>query len=127
MENNSVMYKTLASIPVVVASLLAVVTGVYAIVKPMGQRIDALVTDIEYVQAELVKHEEIPIHIGAAGDLAKLQAGFVEAETQFREGKNAVNIKFQEYERLLAMLWEKVMDMRFPDTDYWPHVSGGEE
>lgn len=107
------------------AVLLVLIAGVYVWVGDQGREASEKLANMEtrmtrMVQADLDHQQKTDTKIGEIG------VQFTEVETQIRGGKNVVNLKFQEMERLVAILWEKVMGSRFPDTDYWPHVNGGE-
>lgn len=72
---------------VVLASLLAIIAGVYAMVEPMGQRIDFLSTQMK-------THAVLQAHEGAAADLAKIVERFSEVETQFRGLRELTDLQF---------------------------------
>jgi len=60
-----------------VIAIVALITGVMAIVRPMQQSIDAQ-------KADLLRHQVLPSHPEALEDLAQIREKFVEVETQFK-------------------------------------------
>lgn len=129
-RNNNSVLKTLGAVLVVVVGMCAIVTGVYSMVKPMGQRFDFQRDDIEEIERDLQKHSELNNHPwGVVAEIAKVQEQFVEVETQFRalqsvEGKVAerANARLDKIEQELisdrperaermsvdAALWERI-------------------
>lgn len=73
---------------VVLASLLAIIAGVYAMVEPMGQRID-------FVNEQVKAHSGLHAHEGGVGDLAKIVERFSEVETQFRGLRELTGLQFE--------------------------------
>lgn len=71
-NNNSASAKAFGG----VVAVVAVIAGIYAMVEPMGQRID-------FTERTVDKHLTLPAHHGAVDDLAKIHQMFVEIETQF--------------------------------------------
>ena len=69
-ENNN---KTFAG----VIAIVALITGVAAIIRPIQQQ-------MAYVRSDLSRHEALSAHEGAATTLARALEKFVEVETQFK-------------------------------------------
>lgn len=66
-----------------VVAVVAVIAGLYAMIEPMGQRIDFLEGQIVELRIQARQHSEIEGHVGVLSSLATQQAKFAEVETQF--------------------------------------------
>lgn len=68
-----------------VLAIVAIIAGLYAMVEPMGQRIDFQTEHLHTMQRNLETHAAENNHPwGVVAEIAKVQEKFVEVETQFR-------------------------------------------
>lgn len=65
--------------------VLAIIGGVYAMVKPMGQRAEHLNDRILELKQDLQEHAAIRAHTGMAEDSGTFRQMFTEVETQFAD------------------------------------------
>lgn len=96
---------------VFIISIIAVIAGIYSMVEPMQQRIDFL--------ERQVAHQDVQINALRA-DQATMQQRFKEIETQFCWMGDIQNVRANNTEKWVALLWKQVTGMDLPATDYWP-------
>jgi hypothetical protein len=106
--------------------LLTLIAGVYLWVGQEARNSNDKIKDLE-VRMSATERADLAHQRITDANLAEIGKQFSEVETQFRWGKDAVNIKFQEHERIIAVLWEQVMTSKYPATDYWPYIDGAPE
>lgn len=75
-------------------ALVAVIAGVYAMVEPMGQRLD-------FIRDHVKLHDTLHAHSGAVADLAKITVQFTEVETQFHAMEVVVGLHVESLRRRL--------------------------
>ncbi len=120
-----------------VAILAAVLTSMHFMTQPLAQRLDFMVVqltelrthsalEVERLRVDLKDHEGIPIHMGAADEVARFKEKFEEIETQFDWANDIANLRCNYTERILGLLWAEVMGSEFPALDYWP-LNGDEK
>lgn len=50
------------------------------------------------------------------------QKMFAEIETQFSAQSQMMNLRYQEQDRLMRMVWRRLYGEDLPPVDYWPHI-----
>ncbi|KPL09535.1 hypothetical protein AMJ71_06090 [candidate division TA06 bacterium SM1_40] len=125
-----------------VIALVAIVLGVYAMVEPMSQRIEnaekaladykldvreRLAERTERWERELQRIRERMLQDDErekddSARFARIDAQFVEVETQLRGIRTIANLRVSAEERTDRMLWKKLFGEELPSTGYWPPV-----
>lgn len=95
-----------------VIALVAVIAGVYAMVEPMGQK-------IEFVNRDVRDHARLDQHVGAAKELAGIGERFKEVETQFVAMRDKFDSEQLQVNRRLSLLegWMFEHDRTVAATD----------
>lgn len=81
---------------VVLAALLAIVTGVYAMVEPMGQRIDFLAEELAQLRSSMAIDDTRETR--DQREAAAMVERFTEVETQFRGLREVVDVRLTHLE-----------------------------
>ncbi len=87
-------------------TLFGVLGGVFAMVSPMGQRIDFIERIVGGIEDNVLRHDNKPQHQGAAEDLAKMSERFKEVETQFKALRDISQLEGAKLERRISVLEE---------------------
>lgn len=97
-----------------IIGLVALIAGVYAMVEPMGQRIDFMEEQISELNVEILRHSDCEAHPGALARMATQQEKFAEVETQFKGLREVsdVRLKQLEHEQLVARDWRGAHGLR---------------
>jgi len=84
-----------------VVAIVAVITGIaglcFAMIEPMGQRID-------FTERTVDKHLELLAHHGAVHDLARINEVFAEIETQFEGLREVLETRVEHLEEEVLRL-----------------------
>ncbi len=102
-----------------VITVVAVIAGLFAMVRPMGQRIDALGSQVESLREELHMHNASEGHPLVLQKHAEASERFKEVETQFRGMRELVSMEQSHTSRRLGVLeaWMSEHDRVIAATD----------
>ena len=102
LRTRSTMNGSLAPTLTVLAGICAVVAGVYAMVEPMGQRIDFVQKGISEIRLALGKDDER--EMDDVHSFSAVLERFKEVETQFRWLKEVTDVRLEHLEERAARL-----------------------
>ena len=101
-----------------VTALLAVIAGVYAMIEPMGQRIDFAQNENAETRSDLKDHEGEIAHPGILERHARNAERFKEIETQF----DAMDARIEQYEDWVSWWYRNVPGLDATQNERLRHL-----
>jgi TolA-binding protein len=109
-------------------SIIAIVTmlvGFATIWNVMSSQIDTLRAENLSLQEKVEAHEKIIGHSGSSERISRLEERFSAMDKSIEHTRDVANMRHQEMQLDIAMLWEKTFSTDYPQRTYWPFVYGG--